>query len=80
MLKCGHKFHSNCFDEWKTTKISQLEDISCPTCRTIILKNKTNNNIDNDIVNILRRLFPFNDQIMSQLEYAFRNNFNISNI
>lgn len=33
MLICGHFFHQECYQEWKTTCMKNKIIISCPICR-----------------------------------------------
>jgi len=42
---CCHAFCTECFEDWKTEKIANCADITCPVCRTILEKNvKVENN------------------------------------
>mmetsp|Transcript_60921 Transcript_60921/g.113049 ORF Transcript_60921/g.113049 Transcript_60921/m.113049 type:complete len:737 (-) Transcript_60921:114-2324(-) len=31
--KCGHKFHSQCLDQWVSMKVAMNQETRCPTCR-----------------------------------------------
>ena len=37
-LSCNHCFHRKCYFQWESKCIEEKKDITCPMCRTIILK------------------------------------------
>lgn len=47
---CCHKFCIECFENWKTEKIANYSDITCPVCRTVLEKNENmeKNELEND--------------------------------
>lgn len=38
-LECGHRFCRPCFDHHHTVCLQQIQDVICPMCRHVIIKN-----------------------------------------
>ena len=51
ILKCGHKFHLDCIIKWTNT------NLTCPNCRTIILKQREMNY--SDILLTSKNIHPY---------------------
>ena len=32
---CGHYFHHECFESWKTSRVANLQSVTCPMCRHV---------------------------------------------
>jgi hypothetical protein len=42
-LDCGHEFHNSCLNTWIDRRRSSNNDITCPTCRSIIEQSSSTN-------------------------------------
>jgi Ring finger domain len=68
-LKCGHRFHRKCFEQWKRIARTKGQDVTCPLCRSIEMKRYKHTEEPNIevLTMLLQMLLPFPAQMLDQM-------------